>query len=118
MSNRDILILQKIVAYCDEIAGTCQMFDKPGLNLKDYYMENYVFQNACCMCILQIGELAGRLTEQAISGTPDVPWRQIRGMRNICAHNYGKIDPAYTWETIQHDIPKLKRRCEEYINAL
>ncbi len=63
------------------------------------------------MCILQIGELAGKLSVEMQSQTPDIPWREIRGMRNICAHNYGMIDLYSTWATIEKDIPSLKVRC-------
>lgn len=75
------------------------------------FSQNSVFQNACCMCIIQIGELAGKLSEEARIETEDIPWKQIKGMRNICAHNYGNISIESTWITIQEDIPILKEKC-------
>ena len=36
-------------------------------------------------------------------------------MRNIVAHNYGHIDAEILWETIAHDIPDLKKYCEEIL---
>lgn len=113
MNNRDRLILQKIVEYCNQIAETCDAFG----NSSENFFDSHIFQNACCMCILQIGELAGRLSEEARNESPDIPWREIRGMRNICAHGYGTIILESTWETIQKDIPDLKANCQKLLNA-
>lgn len=40
-----------------------------------------------------------------------VPWKQIRGMRNVVAHAYGTIDVEVLWEAIMEDIPSLKNDC-------
>lgn len=42
---------------------------------------------------------------------PSVPWRQIKAMRNIAAHNDGSADPETTREIITDDIPVLKEYC-------
>ena len=107
MNNKDLFIIKKIVDYCEQIEEACRVFDAS----QEAFVSNTVFQNACCMCILQIGELAGKLSVEMQSQTPDIPWREIRGMRNICAHNYGMIDLYSTWATIEKDIPSLKVRC-------
>ena len=38
-----------------------------------------------------------------------MPWNQIKAMRNIVAHNYGNIDIDVLWDTVQYDIPSLKK---------
>lgn len=52
MKNKDIIILKKILDYCSQLDEACDMFDNDYNN----FLSNSVFQNACCMCILQIGE--------------------------------------------------------------
>lgn len=42
-----------------------------------------------------------------------MPWRQIRGMRNVVTHAYGSISIQTTWDTIKQDIPKLREFCEK-----
>lgn len=44
-----------------------------------------------------------------------MPWIQIKALRNLVAHNYGKIDDESLWETITGDIPKLKDYCSNII---
>ena len=103
MNDRDRSILQKIVEYCEQAIQTRAAFG----DTLEAFSSSHIFQNACCMCILQIGELAGKLSEEARQASPDIPWREIRGMRNVFAHGYGTIILESTWETLQKDIPDL-----------
>ena len=111
MKNKDLLILEKINKYCDEISFT---IDRLG-DSYETFSEDFVFQNACAMCILQIGELANKFSDEFLSVNADIPWRAIRNMRNLFAHNYGNADLEITWSTIKEDIPTLKVKCEKLI---
>lgn len=108
MKNSDLIILQKIIQYCSEIQSTLERFN-PSL---DEFKQDFVVRNAVAMCILQIGELVVKLSDEFKSQNSVVPWREIKGMRNIAAHNYGEIDMDILWETIHEDIPELKQFCE------
>lgn len=113
MNDRDRSILQKIVEYCEQAIQTRAAFG----DTLEAFSSSHIFQNACCMCILQIGELAGKLSEEARQASPDIPWREIRGMRNVFAHGYGTIILESTWETLQTDIPALKEKCQALLRA-
>lgn len=41
-----------------------------------------------------------------------IPWRQIKGFRNIVAHAYGTIEPAVVWDIISNDLSSLKDYCQ------
>ena len=45
-----------------------------------------------------------------------MPWKDIRSIRNIAAHNYGELDNEVLWETVTDDIPKLKDYCENILS--
>ena len=53
IETRDVVILQKIVMYCLRITENLDRFHH------DFFaFENdHLFQDACCMCVVQIGEL-------------------------------------------------------------
>jgi len=38
---------------------------------------------------------------------PNVPWKDIIGMRNILAHQYDKVDSEVVWDVVHRDIPEL-----------
>ena len=69
------------------------------------------------MCILQIGELVERLSEDFRTQHHDIPWNKIKAMRNIVAHRYGTVDAETTWKVITEDVPELKRYCESLRNC-
>lgn len=54
--------------------------------------DDFVYKNAVTMCILQIGELSGYLSDDFKNKHDGVSWRNIKGMRNVVAHNYGSLD--------------------------
>ena len=109
--DRNASILEHIISYCDQIQQTVERFGD------DYalFESDPIYRNAAALCILQIGELVGKLTDDFREQHPAVPWRQIKAMRNIVAHSYGSVDPETTWEIIIDDIPKLKAYCEKIV---
>jgi uncharacterized protein with HEPN domain len=47
------------------------------------------------------------LPDEVIDATPEIPWRQVKGMRIIAAHAYHRIDYEEVWVTLRDDIPRL-----------
>ena len=111
MSSRDQLVLKKIIQYADEIEQTINRFELT----QETFSLDFIAKNAISMCILQIGELVGKLSDEFKLENNDIPWRDIKAMRNIAAHNYGEIDIDILWETVVSDIPELKNFCESQI---
>jgi uncharacterized protein with HEPN domain len=106
--DRDLSILEHILSYCDQIQ---QAMDRFGEDYAQFQVDP-VYRNAVALCILQIGELVGKLTDDFRAQHAAIPWRQIKAMRNIVAHSYGSVDPETTWEIITSDIPELARYCQ------
>ena len=63
------------------------------------------------MCILQIGELVGHLSDDFKMSHNEMPWQDIKRMRNIAAHNYDSFDLQTLWNTVCNDIPALREYC-------
>lgn len=112
MNELDVEILNNILKYCEQIDDANRQFNS---NKEDFEKKS-VYRNAVAMCVLQIGELVKRLSEGYKMHTADeIPWHQIQGLRNVVAHEYGKIDTESLWETITEDIPRLYEFCSEEI---
>ena len=65
----------------------------------------------------QIGELAGGLSGEMKATLADIPWRQIKDMRNQLIHNYGKRRKETIWQVVTEDAQILAERCLEVLRA-
>lgn len=65
------------------------------------------------MSFIIIGEAATKVMESYATFTQthqQVPWRNMRGMRNRMAHGYFDIDLHMVWETAQKWLPELLKQ--------
>ena len=54
-----------------------------------------------------IGEAARHVPAHVEAAFPEIPWPQLRGMRNHIVHAYDRIDWETVWEVIQDELPPL-----------
>lgn len=64
-------------------------------------------KKAIVMSLLNIGELASKLSEEFIDSHAQIPWRSMIGMRNYAAHGYHIMNLEIVWDTAQTSIPEL-----------
>ncbi|MBM3790232.1 MAG: DUF86 domain-containing protein [Acidobacteria bacterium] len=64
-------------------------------------------QLALLKALETIGEAAARISESFRAGHPEIPWREIVGMRNRLVHSYFEVDLDEVWDTLQNDLPAL-----------
>jgi uncharacterized protein with HEPN domain len=100
VAERDRLVVQDILEFCEQAARLVSRG-------RDAYDSDEMLRLAAEALTHRIGEAAGRLSESYQLDHTDLPWRAIRGMRNVIAHDYGRIDHAIVWNTLQHDLPRL-----------
>lgn len=114
MKKSNLDILSHIVAYCEDITKTIDRFGKDF----EIFNDDIDYRNSISMSLLQIGELAGHLSEEFRNETGRrMDWRAVKGMRNLFAHNYGAMDIEKIWDTALSDIPILKNFCQETIRT-
>ncbi len=110
-TDRDRDIVAHILRYCEQLEVAHADFGRS----RERFDGSTTYQNAVCMCILQIGELVNHLSDDFKAEQDAVPWHRIRGMRNYVAHEYGSIDLDVVWYTATRSIADLKRFCEDYL---
>lgn len=71
------------------------------------WAEDKLLRLAVERCIEILGEAARRVSETTCRQHPEVPWRRVVGMRNVLAHEYGQIDHARIFDTVETDLPRL-----------
>jgi len=55
-----------------------------------------------------IGEAAKNVPQEFKDKYPEIPWKQMAGMRDRLVHKYFGVRVDVLWETLQKDIPSLK----------
>ena len=114
MKFRDAQIVLHIRHYCLVVNDAVGRLDN------DYkqFTKDEVLRHSISMCLMQIGELSGRLSEKFKDQTMNkVMWGAIRSMRNWFAHEYTKMDLSEVWESATRDISSLLAFCNETIEA-
>ncbi len=59
-------------------------------------------------CFIVIGEALRHVPDDVRSAHPEVPWRDIAGMRNRIAHDYLGVDRELIWQTVTDEFPTLR----------
>lgn len=80
---------------------------------KDDFLADKRTQQAVFLNIVIIGEAAAKLLQNYadfLDQHPDIPWRNMKGMRNRIAHGYFDINLDVVWETVQTALPQLLER--------
>ena len=93
--------LQDILAAARLIAGYAR-----NTTLAEF-MVNSEKQDAVIRRIEIIGEAAAHLSEQTLHAIPELPFRKMRGMRNIVAHDYANVDLNVVWEVATLHVPEV-----------
>lgn len=110
-NDKNIVIVKKMIKYCDKIL---EIKNKEELT-KEKYMNSDIVQLAIDMCIFQLTELSIHLDDSFKIKHLNIPWAQIKGMRNMHAHEYDKIDRNIIWNTIDKDIEDLNMKLKKIL---
>lgn len=57
--------------------------------------------------LIVIGEGSKHIPKEIQNQAMEVPWDDMRGIRNVVVHEYFGVSLAILWETVRKDIPSL-----------
>ena len=81
---------------------------------RESFMANEEKQDAVLRRFEIIGEAASRLSPETQACFPTLPFRSMRGMRNIIAHDYGEVDLDQVRKTAMDDLPGLVENLDRH----
>ena len=76
---------------------------------KEQFIDNELIQDAVVRNFEIIGEATKNLSNEFKNSYPDIPWKDIAGMRDKLIHHYMGVDVEVVWKTIIEDIPYLEK---------
>ncbi|RLB68910.1 MAG: hypothetical protein DRH07_11815 [Deltaproteobacteria bacterium] len=80
---------------------------------KETFVGDRKTQQAVIYNIFIIGEAASQIINEYpdfVAAHPDIPWREMRGIRNRLAHGYFELDQTIIWNTVTTYLEKLSQQ--------
>lgn len=82
------------------------------------FMNSRLVQDAVIRQFEIIGEATKNLSPDIKKRFPDVPWKDMAGMRDKLIHQYFGVDIAAVWATIAQDLPSLNTDINDILAAI
>ncbi len=74
--------------------------------------------NAVVWKIQIIGEATKNVPRSVRQKYPDIPWKEMAGMRDRIVHSYFGIDHEIVWNVIKRRLPEIRPRIIEILQDL
>jgi len=82
------------------------------ISLEDF-LNNYLVQDAVIRRIEVIGEASSRISKESKQRYSHLPWKEMKGMRNLLIHEYDDINLDEVWNTVKTELPTLIKQIQE-----
>ncbi|HYE63663.1 MAG TPA: HepT-like ribonuclease domain-containing protein [Phycisphaerales bacterium] len=70
---------------------------------------------ALMSCVQEIGEAASKISPAARMRLPELPWKDVVGVRQIMVHVYWGVRADRLWHTVTVDLPDLVSKIEKVL---
>jgi uncharacterized protein with HEPN domain len=60
--------------------------------------------------MVEADEAARGISGELQAAHPEIPWREMIGMRNAVVHDYADVDMKLVWQKVRDDLPGLIER--------
>lgn len=107
--ERDIEVLIHILELCNDCTNVIVEFGKSF----EIFCEKRSYQLAVEMAVYEATEYTGHLSQEFKDNHSEIQWAQIKGFRNIIAHDYFKVEIDQLWQIATMEIPALAEFCEK-----
>ena len=84
---------------------------------KEVFLNVSHWQDAIIRNLEIIGEASKRLSKPLKEQYPEVPWRNIAGLRDVLIHDYMGVDLESVWNVVENDLPPFKENITTIFNS-
>ncbi len=111
--------MRNAVLYIEDLLGAMTAIEKfvVGMTFEDFRSDDKT-SSAVIRKFEIIGEATKNLPDTLIQNYPEVPWKEMAGMRDKLIHFYFGIKYELVWRTIKDVIPHIKPRIDEVLRDL
>ena len=79
------------------------------------FKKNIALQDAIIRRLEIIGEAVKNIPASFKTRNPEIPWKQMAGMRDVLIHKYFDIDLSLTWSVVKRELPSIKAKLQELL---
>lgn len=107
---------RKAILYFQDILTSLENIEEytKGLDLESFKSDKKTI-DAVVRNLEIIGEAAKNIPKRLKNQYPKVPWEKMVGMRNKVIHEYFGVDVEILWQTLQEDLPGLKKQIKDLV---
>ncbi|HMV43019.1 MAG TPA: DUF86 domain-containing protein [Leptospiraceae bacterium] len=87
-------------------------FSKGGEN---WFFQDKMTQKAIIRSLEVIGEAVKNISADFRESNPQVPWKDMAGMRDRLIHGYFDVSLERVWNVVENIIPSLKKQMENLL---
>jgi uncharacterized protein with HEPN domain len=105
--------LQDVLGAINAISG----YTRAGRKAFD---KNPMLRDAVAARLMQIGQSVKDAQAEGLDLPrlqPEIPWRNIAGMRDRLAHKYWLLDAGIVWTVVERDLPKLSKAIGQILKS-
>ncbi len=73
---------------------------------------------AVIRCLEILGEAVKKIPKNVKERYPDIPWKNMAGMKDVLIHDYFGVDVETVWLTVNEKIPHIKPIVEKMLKEL
>lgn len=84
---------------------------------RDQFFADPLVQDAVIRNLEVIGEAVKGLSDDLRAANPDVPWKQIAGMRDVLIHHYFGVKLQTVWQVVAEHLPRLRERVRQLLGG-
>lgn len=103
-------LIQKMRGYTLKISDYCQGQTHAA------FMADSKLAKACVFNLSQLGELCRLVDPEFQAAHPEIPWRELYGLRNRIVHDYEGVNLRLVWQIISEDLPPLQDALQKLLN--